>query len=343
MSTLLQHVNLTDFVDVCRRVGLDPYQQLRQAGISPAVLVDPQIRVPAKSVVQLLEDSARLAGVEDFGLRVAEARQLSNLGPLLFVMRDGGTLRKALESMARYMHLLNEAMDLRIEEVGDVAAVRVEFLVTVHEPMRHSAEFIICIWFRLLKLLSGRAWNPRSVCFTHGAPASLATHRRVFGVPVRFRQDFNGILLPIEDLDAELAPCDDAALAHHARIFLDNKLAQSDSVMPDRVRKLVFALLPTGGCGAEQVAQQLGIDRKTMHRHLAAHGQSFTSVVDGVRADLVSRYVPNGERPLADVAILLGFSSSSAFCRWFSTRYGCSLSTWRRQQLAAAAPDAETP
>jgi len=331
MPTPLQQVNLTEFVDVARQVGLDPHWLLRRVGISPTALVDPDIRVPAKSVMQLLEDSAQISGIEDLGLRVAEARQLTSLGPLWMVMREGTTLRNALEAMARYLHLLNEALDLRIEEVGDTAVVRLQFLMSVPGSTRQSTEFIICLWFRLFKLLSGTAWKPRGICFSHGAPASMATHRRVFGVPIRFGQEFDGILLPAVDLDV-VCPGHDAALARHARQFLDTKLAQSDSTMPGKVRKLVFALLPTGNCGAEQVARQLGIDRKTMHRHLAGHGQNYLSIVDGVRVDLVSRYVSNNERPLSDVAALLGFSSLSAFSRWFSTRFGCSVSAWRRQQ-----------
>ncbi|MEM5428526.1 AraC family transcriptional regulator [Cupriavidus oxalaticus] len=331
MSSLLQHVNLTEFVDVVRQLGQDPYRQLRQAGISPTALVDPEMRVPAKSVMQLLEDSAQLAGLEDIGLRVAEARQLTTLGPLWVVMREGATLRNALVAMARYLHLLNEALDLRIEEVGDSAVVRLELLVSVEGSMRQSTEFVICLWFRLFKLLAGTTWRPHSVCFTHAAPASLATHRRLFGVPVRFRQDFDGILLSAKDLDVA-GGASDAALGRHAREYLDTKLAQSDYTMPDKVRKLVFALLPTGECGAEQVARQLGIDRKTMHRHLASYGQNYLSVVDAVRVELVTRYLKHNERPLSDVAILMGFSSPSAFSRWFSTRFGCSVSAWRRQQ-----------
>ncbi|WP_211951078.1 AraC family transcriptional regulator [Cupriavidus yeoncheonensis] len=331
MQTPLQQVNLSEFVDVARQVGLDPHRLLRHVGISPSALVDPDIRVPARSVMQLLEESAQLAGVADLGLRVAEARQLNSLGPLGVVMREGATLRDALGAMARYLHLLNEALDLRIEEVGDTAIVRLELLVSVQGSMRQSTEFIICLWFRLFRLLFGTTWKPRSVCFSHGAPASTATHRRVFGVPVRFGQEFDGFLLAAADLDVA-GSGQDTALARHAREFLDIKLAQSNSTMPDRVRKLVFALLPTGDCGAEQVARQLGIDRKTMHRHLAGYGQNYLSVVDGVRVELVSKYVGNNERPLSDVASLLGFSSPSAFSRWFSTRFGCSVSAWRRQQ-----------
>jgi len=333
MSTPLQQVNLTEFVDVVRQVGMDPYWLLRHVGISPAALVDPDIRVPAKSVMQLLEDSAQLAGIEDLGLRVAEARQLTSLGPLWMVMREGATLRNALGAMARYLHLLNEALDLRIEEVGDTAIVRLQFLMSVQGSTRQSTEFIICLWFRLFKLLSGTRWRPRCICFSHGAPASIATHRRLFGVPVRFRQEFDGILLAAADLDVA-SPVHDEAMGRHARQFLDTKLAQSDCAMPGKVRKLVFALLPTGNCGAEQVSRQLGIDRKTMHRHLTAYGENYLSIVDGVRVDLVSRYCRNNERPLSDVAVLLGFSSPSAFSRWFSARFGCNVSAWRRQQSA---------
>ncbi|AGW95311.1 AraC family transcriptional regulator [Ralstonia pickettii DTP0602] len=334
MSTLLQHASLTNFVDVALKAGLDPYRQLRQAGISPTVLVDPDIRVPTKSVMQLLEESARLAGLEDFGLRVAEARPLASLGPLSIVMREEATLRTALEAMARYIRLLNEALDLRIEEVGETALIRLEFLVSVRGSTRQSTELVVCLWFRLLRLLFGPAWKPRSVMFTHEAPSSLATHRRLFGVPVRFRQDFNGIVLSATDLDVP-GPAYDPALARHAREFLDAKLARSDDTMPDKVRKLVYALLPSGECGAERVAEQLGIDRKTVHRHLARHGQNYQSIVDEVRLELVSRYVRQGERPLSDVAVLLGFSSLSAFSRWFCARFGFSVSAWRRRDRRA--------
>ncbi|NUT15606.1 MAG: helix-turn-helix domain-containing protein, partial [Cupriavidus sp.] len=37
----------------------------------------------------------------------------------------------------------------------------------------------------------------------------------------------------------------------------------------------------------------------------------------------------NRERPLSEVAALLGFSSLSAFSRWFSGRFGRSVSAWR--------------
>jgi AraC-like DNA-binding protein len=102
--------------------------------------------------------------------------------------------------------------------------------------------------------------------------------------------------------------------------------------MPDKVTKLVIALLPSGHCSVERIAQHLGVDRRTVHRHLEQYGDGYTSIVDSVRVELVMRYVASRERPLSEVATLLGFSSLSAFSRWFGGRFGCSVSTWRSRK-----------
>jgi AraC-like DNA-binding protein len=91
-------------------------------------------------------------------------------------------------------------------------------------------------------------------------------------------------------------------------------------------------MLPSGLCSADKVAERLGVDRRTVHRHLAREGQTFSSVMDSVRAELVTRYIENRDRPLAAVSELLGFSAVSAFSRWFRNQFGCSVTDWRAER-----------
>ena len=86
-----------------------------------------------------------------------------------------------------------------------------------------------------------------------------------------------------------------------------------------------------------RLRSELGVDRRTVHRHLAREGQTFSSIMDSVRAELVTRYIDNPDRPLAAVAELLGFSALSAFSRWFRSQFGCSVTDWRagRQDLSS--------
>ncbi|HKS73353.1 MAG TPA: AraC family transcriptional regulator, partial [Terriglobales bacterium] len=288
--------------------------------------------IPATAVVQLMERSAQAAAIEDFGLRMAETRQLGALGPLGLVWQEQPTLRRALQSTVRYLRLQNEALVIHIEETAGLAIIHVDITGGVPGFMRQATELVVGILHRTLRAVLGATWKPVAFLFTHPAPARLAAHVRVLGAPVKFNQDFNGIVCQAPDLDVSI-PTYDPFIAEQVRRYLDSKLLHSDVAMPDKVRKLVVALLPSGACSVERVAQHMGVDRRTLHRHLAQHGQSYLSVVDTVREELVIEHISNGSRSLSDVATLAGFSSLSAFSRWFRIRFGCSVSAWRIKNL----------
>ncbi|WP_354687171.1 AraC family transcriptional regulator [Cupriavidus necator] len=331
MSYYLRSASLTNYVEVARAVGLDPHQQLRAARISRDVLLDPDIRIPAALVGRLLDASARAARVDDFGLRMAELRQFSNLGPLAFVVREQPTLRRALESMVRYMGLQNESLAMRMEEAEGLVMIRLQILSEQPGAFRQATDLAVGVMYRMLSLFLGASWRPRGICFTHAAPASLATCTRVFGMPALFNQDFDGIVCAARDLEAPL-PSYDPVMAGQVKRYLGTLLAQANTTTSDKVRKLVYLLLSTGACSVDRVAQHLGVDRRTVHRRLAQDDTTYSEILNQARAGLVMGYIENPERPLSEVATLLGFSSLSAFSRWFSGEFGCSVTKWRAQQ-----------
>jgi Helix-turn-helix domain len=66
------------------------------------------------------------------------------------------------------------------------------------------------------------------------------------------------------------------------------------------------------------------------YKTLVSDAETFSSTVDAVRVELAAtRYLTTTDRPLAEVADLLGFSGLSALSRWFSGRFDCSASAWR--------------
>ena len=145
---------------------------------------------------------------------------------------------------------------------------------------------------------------------------------------VEFGQDFNGIVCRAHDLEAPIAAAD-PGMARYAQQYLDAIAARPNLTVNDKVRELVLVLLPSQTCTVDRVAQHLGVDRRTIHRQLARHGDTFSGIVDAVRSELVARYLEDPDRRLAVVADLLGFSALSAFSRWFQCRNGCSASQWR--------------
>lgn len=334
MVPLIRGAVLNGYVEVARSVGLDPFRMIAACGLPPACLTDPEVKVPAIAVVQLLENSARQSGKPDFGLRLADRRTLSNLGALALLVREQPTIRKALEALVGYMFLHSEALHLKMVERDGLAILNLAIDVRRPVPIRQSVELGVGFLHRSLQQLFRERWKPQSIYFTHAPPARRDAHRRFFGTSVEFGQNFNGIICRSDDIEAAV-PAADPAMARHVQQYLDTLASRRDATMTARVRECIYIMLPSGLCSAEHVAERLGVDRRTVHRHLAREGQTFSATINGVRAELVARYVDNRERPLASVAELLGFSALSAFSRWFRSQFGCSVSEWRASQFAS--------
>jgi AraC-like DNA-binding protein len=328
MPRLIRSAVLSNFVDVARSVGLDPYRMIAEFRLPPASLTDPEVKVPAVTIGRLLEESARRSGKPDFGLRLADQRTLANLGALALLVREQPTIRKALDVLIGYMFLHSESLVLSMREHDGQAIL--SLAIDVDRPMaiRQGVELGIGFLHRSFQHLFRERWKPQAICFTHAAPQGKGPYRKFFGTDVLFNQDFNGIVCASRDMEAAV-PAADARMARYVQQYLDTLAARRNTTMSASVRECIQLMLPSGLCSADAVASRLGVDRRTLHRHLAREGETFSSLMDSVRAELVTRYVGNRERPLVSVAELLGFSALSAFSRWFKSQFGCSVSQWR--------------
>jgi AraC-like DNA-binding protein len=328
MPRLIRSAVLSNYIEVARSVGLDPYRMIAEFRLPPTGLTDPEVKVSAAAVGRLLEESAARSGKLDFGLRLADQRTVANLGALALLVREQPSIRKALDVMVAYMFLHSESLLLNMREQNSEVTLSLTFDLDRPVPIRQGVELGIGALHRSLQHLFRERWKPQSVCFTHAAPSKKDVYRRFFGTDVLFNQDFNGIVSASRELDAAV-PAADAKMARHVQQYLDTIAARRNSSMTASVRDCIYTMLPSGLCSADTVAARLGVDRRTVHRHLAREGATFSSIMDSVRAELVTRYIENRDRPLASIAELLGFSALSAFSRWFKSQFACSASEWR--------------
>ena len=339
MHALTRSASLTDYEQVARSVGLDPFRMLRMAKLPARALDDPNVLISADSVGWLLEESARLSGQEAFGLLLAETRSLGNLGMLALLIREEPTLRAAVHSLVRYMRLQNAGVQLRLDDPGDMVMLHVGYMQG-HGVSRQAIEQSTGIGLRTLRVLSRDTFRPVRICFTHEEPASIAVHRRVLGTAIAFSQECNAIVCRTRDLDMPI-PAADPALNREVRRWLDRQLADLPDEPTQRARQIVRMLLPSGLCTVDRVAQHLGTHRRTLHRQLAVEGESLRTIMNAVRVELAPEYLANSKRKLYEVSDLLGFSSAAHFSRWFRGQFGKTPSEWAthyRESKAARAP-----
>ncbi|MBU1357894.1 MAG: AraC family transcriptional regulator [Gammaproteobacteria bacterium] len=326
MAALVRAAALTNFSEVAQELGLDPRAALRSAGIRAELTRQPDQLIDADRVARLFENAARDARCESFGLRMAARRQLSNFGVVSLLLMHQPTLRQVLTTLIEHLHLLNEKLAIEVEDVGDLVILREELAIEV--PARQSIELAIGVLYRMGQALLRERWLPRRVGFTHAPPTDPSFHRSFFGCPVDFDAGYNGLVFRAVDLDVA-NPTADPVLADYARKMISTLPGDRQRSIDQEVRKAIYLMLPTGRATCKSVASGLGMSMRTLQRELGANALTFKALINEVRQELARRYLANTHHSLGEVAAMLGYSTHSAFTRWFGGEFGCSPDSWR--------------
>jgi AraC-like DNA-binding protein len=348
MRPCVRCASLHGYVELAGSVGLDPAHLLTRVGLDAADLAVPDRWVPAAAVARLLELSAAESGREDFGLRLAQQRRLSTVGPLSVVLREEPDLRSALRLLVRFEHSYSQALRVTLTDADGAATLSLWLEFGEPAPTRQALELTVAALLGLIRRLRSPRWHPRAVCFPHPPPADLTAHRSLLGPALRFDSDFTGLVFAAAELDSAnaLAAPDDPLLRTYSHRILTSLPPPPTPDLVERVLELVQALLPLRRCTMPRVARALGVTKRTLHRQLDAQQQSFAAIVDDTRAGLAERYLAVDRYTVSDIAELLGFSAASAFARWFRRRFGTSPTSWRqaaRQPAGAAEAPGSAP
>jgi AraC-like DNA-binding protein len=336
MRPCVRSATLDGYVGLARSLGLDPIRLMTSVGLDVADLAAPEKWIPAGDVATLLQLSADRSGHEDFGLLLAGRRRLSTLGPLSVVLSQEPDLRSALRLLNGYERSYNEALHLRLDEANGLATIRLWLEFGEPVPVRQSLDLATAALHGIVRELLGRGWEPLSVCFAHPRPATLDTYHEVFGPRLQFDHSFTGLVFFADQLDAPNT-MSDPLLRPYAEQFLKSIPSPRGATVSARVRELIDVFLPLGRCSTVHVARNLGMTQRTLHRQLAAEGQSFSSLLDDTRAALAERYLAADRYSLTEVSELLGFTAPSAFSRWFRQQFGVSPTQWRATARRTAA------
>jgi AraC-like DNA-binding protein len=337
MSDLIRSATLTHYPEVAQSVGIDPRAMMRQVRLPLETLERPDLRIAITSMRRLLEASAAASGVEEFGLLMAERGALANLGPVALVVREQATVGDALKALSRFIHIHHEGMRLAIDQREDVVTLRIGLRGGPLRAPRQSAEMALGSLHRIIRSLAGADWRPLEAHLTHPPPRNRKFYRSFFGCPLIFNAEIDALVISARDLDRPIPS------AHPLIASYLEKRVEALEMRPQqwdaRVSEVVRSLLTDGDCTVERVAGHFGCTRRTIHRHLADCGTSFSQILDAERADLALHLIEDRSRPLAAVAQQLGFSAQSAMARWFKGRFGRSVTEWRgdaREQALAA-------
>ena len=319
---LVRSAALTGYFAVADELRLDAKPLLRDAGLSRAMLDNPEQMIPARAVVRLLEDSASASGCLTFGLQMAARRELADLGLVSLLIAHQPTLGEAIAVLGEYRNRINTNLMLRVERFDGLALLREVFTFDPPLVSRQADDLAIAVLDRMCRTVLGAGWQPISISFRYEPPpaADRKVYKQLFSCPVEFGSEFDGILIASSTLDMP-NPRSEPALASHARKLIGTMVDPGERTIVEEVEQAILVLMPAGRATIETVADTLGVNVRTLQRRLVDEGTSFSLVLNRVRVREVTRHFVHRRHRLTDIAHMLGYASLGAFSRWYGENF----------------------
>jgi len=319
------------------RHDLAPEPLFRAAGIDPGIIHDPHAFIERPKSDALMRMLAGRIADPAFGLQAAQCWHPSNLGTLGYAWLSSSTLHTGLKRLVRYWRIVIADVAVRLEETPE----GIEFVHTPpaldSTPDGIRGDIVMAIVYDMCRTNFGRAFSPRRVAFRHPAPTDARPYEALFGCPVSFSADANRLLIGRAEADHPLATGNRDLAAAHDRILVDQLARLDKANVVARFHASLLERMTSGELSEEDIARDLHMSRRSLHRRLAEVDASYRSLVDDTRRDMALRYIQDPQKSATDITFLLGYSQQSAFTRAFRRWTGMSPSEYRATKFLASA------
>ena len=291
-------------------------------------------RVSSLHASRLWERAVRELGPE-LPLIVARKGPEDRISPLFFAAMSGRTVRDALHITAKHWRYVTEAIPTQLIRRGRAWHLRLDIGDAGSLGARAGAEYLLADLVRSGRELSGGAWRPTELVLGQRPSASLDDWESACGVPVRIDPESPGLMIAEDSLDiplrSQLAPA-------AGRFFLElldwaTPPSRVTVTLAERVAAMLadhLGLAPS----IEQVAQQLMVSTRSLHRRLVAERTSYHQLLDEVRREAAIRQIADEQRQLKAIASAVGFSDLRGFRRAFKRWTGLTPQQFRNRMDA---------
>lgn len=306
------------------------WKAFAQEGLPLAVIDAPQTPLPLSAMIGVFERCAHLLGDRTFGLDVGfEMAKAWGYGLWGMYGAAAPTLGEAIERYCRTLRA--HAVSGRLELLrGDDHALWRCMGPSFSLASIHHADHMIGPMILIAREYLGPRWAPKwiEVSYFRDPDARLLEDR--LQVPIHYGRRATGIALATDDLLAR-RPRDTAngsEIITLREVFADLVLSRAPE--PARSISAIVALrLLDGQSDIDGTARLAGTSVRSLQRQLGEKGYTYRDVVRAARSARALSLLRETDRPIVEIAMLLGYEDHASFTRAFQSWMGCTPSEFR--------------
>ncbi|MEG1032340.1 MAG: AraC family transcriptional regulator [Acinetobacter sp.] len=327
---LVQH-----FLEHASFFGISKRELLLQGELTEEQLGDSNQCIPLYHFERIVAYTYKLSNDPLIALSFFKKMDSTAYGVLGHLIPLSSSLNKAIETLIEFQPLIGCIGDISVQlESGTVYW---KWKCRSNDPIfvRCANEYNLAWWVKLIRLVRNEDFSIlNAVHFTHTLEKPELQHHyeEFFECPVYFGQKETALLLLPKSLNMTLKT-GNAGLYDSVRLFASKLLEQQrvEQTFVEQVRAQIYLLLHYDRLSRENVAEQLGINVRTLSRRLQLEDSSYSQLLDEVRFELASNYLENYQHSVLFISKALGFYTSHSFISWFKLQTNLTPTQYRKK------------
>lgn len=282
-----------------------------------------QDELQLNTVSRIMDLAALTAKAPCFGLEWSQAFDPRELGVLGYLLQNSGSVRDALDVIARYSSLVIHPVSIDIVEEGAATVLVWRLAPRLQYKSVQFVLFATGAAVARLRTAAGGNWDPVHVELACPELPCKALLRTVFGPSVSFSAKATRIVIATDTIDRQNTTAD-RRLFNMLQSLADRLLQERGTNLAYTylVKRIVARRIGHSDVSLEAIAHEMQTSPRMLQTHLAAESNSFVRLVQTTKQELAEDYLRETDLPLNEIAQLLGFSELSAFSRAFHRWFG---------------------
>lgn len=300
-------------------IGLSPMAVLRRAGLRPDLLASGPVWLTQDEFFSLWGSIEIEANHPHLPILIVETLSPDLFAPSLFAAVVSPDLNTAARRVAQYKRLIGP-LHMGIDIGAQETTLSFEWPVGAQPPDSMVLTELL-FWVELARLGTRTGITPTRVTVPT-PPNDLDAYRSVFGVEIE-PSVTQSVSFGAGDAARPFLTANEA-IWETFEPDLRRRLAELDvdASTSERVGAVLLEVLPVGRTTVADVAEELAVSPRTLHRQLNAEGASFQRILSATREKLARHYLRNPTLSGTDIAFLLGYGDTSSFYRAFQSWTG---------------------
>lgn len=259
---------------------------------------------------------------------IASSDNIESFSPPIFAAYCSKNARGCIERLSRYKRIIApmryEITDCENTVILEISASRDE----LHMP-QFLVEIEMVFLVHIIRVATKTDIAPLRVEMQE--PADSLAFTGFMGCEAK-KSESNYLIFRADDMEKPFVSYNESMWSFfepelQKRLFEMDK----DDSFSAKVKSALTELLPGDGGTIEDVAQKIGISKRTLQRKLSDEGTNFQKQLNGTRELLARHYIAKTDMSNDDIAFLLGYRELNSFLRAFGLWTGMSVGEYRRK------------